>query len=661
MIKLLLVLLMVFAQSLGRAEDLSRKIEMYFKPPAYLMPKISQDGSNLIMAISNGGRLNLGIVDMRTRSSKVLTSYRNLDVIDYHWLGNNKVVFSLGKFNTPTGPESQDGGGLFVINADGSEGKVLSPTFRESFNAGNFVYRGMTFVTTIKNNDNEIIVGARERSIDTVDLYRLNVVTGRKILLTSNSPGKVERWILDLNYNPVISSSLDEDNSKFVIRVFNKDTNQWDNLWTSDFVNGPVYVPLTIDGDNRTLFVATNKDGGTISIYEYDLHEKRFKERLARHPKYDVGADQSMSPIPGLITSEITKEVLGVRVNEDKVKSYWFDAQHRAIQKSVDSQLDGRVNLIQMPTDIAPGIVMSFSDQSPAEWFVLHKNPLKLEPLVQSRPWLTPERLNPLIPFTYKTRDGLDIPGFYIQPKNKSIKNAPTVIHIHGGPWVRADQWGYGTFGVVEGQFLASLGYLVIIPNFRATPGFGDQIYYAGRREFGRKMQEDIDDVAEHFIKNNIADKSRICLSGASYGGYSALMGLINDPEKYRCAVSGLTPTDLKLLMTSSNGDIPQTKFANNFWRAMVGDPRKDSAELERVSPIFNVDKISRPVLLYAGGSDIRVPLEQPKKLYEKLKSSSKEVEWVMFEEEGHGFGELKNNIFLYSKIANFLERHLKQ
>lgn len=658
---LLKIIVSIFAFSMNAgADEMANRVEKYFKPPQYFSPRISEDGRNMVLAVSNGGRMNLAVIELANKSSKLLTSYKNLDVIDYHWVGNNKVVFSLGKFNTPTGPESQDGGGLFVINIDGTGGKVLSPTLRESFNAGNFVYRGMSFQSTVQNNDDEIIVAARERSIDTIDLYRLNIASGKKELLTQNSPGKVEAWIIDSKQNPVLATSLDPEMSKFIVRHLDRNSGRWNKLWESDLINGPVYMPLRLDSDDNTLFVATNKEGDTVSVYEFDLKASKFRERLARHPQFDVGADQTGMLVPGLVYDEFTKELMGVRVNEQKLRTYWFSPDHRAIQSSVDNQLKGRVNLVSMPRGQRPGLVTSYSDVQPAEWYLLHANPLRLEPLIKSRPWIQENDLQPLEPFNYETRDGLMISGYFIRPSKKAEGAKPAVIHIHGGPWVRADSWGYGSFGIAEGQFLASLGYLVVIPNFRGTPGFGNKIYYAGKRQFGREMQDDIEDLTEKFIKDGLMDPGRICLSGASYGGYSSLMGLIKTPDKYRCAISGLAPTDLRLLMTSAQGDIPQNKIALNFWKGMVGDPDKDSAELASVSPINNVEKIKKPVLLYAGGSDIRVPLEQPKRMYDRLRARSNKVEWVMFEDEGHGFGEIKNNVILYKKISEFLAENLK-
>ncbi|HEX7441335.1 MAG TPA: prolyl oligopeptidase family serine peptidase, partial [Caldimonas sp.] len=167
------------------------------------------------------------------------------------------------------------------------------------------------------------------------------------------------------------------------------------------------------------------------------------------------------------------------------------------------------------------------------------------------------------------------------------------------------------------------------------------------------------EDVTDWAIKEGIADPGRICLSGASYGGYATLMGLAKTPDKYRCGVAGLAVTDLEMIMTSAVGDIANNEGAVSFWQAMVREPGKDSAELEAASPAFLADRIKAPVLMYCGADDIRVTLEQTQKMRRALESRGKKVWWIVKNEEGHGYGRTENNVDLYTQILEFLAQNI--
>jgi len=168
-------------------------------------------------------------------------------------------------------------------------------------------------------------------------------------------------------------------------------------------------------------------------------------------------------------------------------------------------------------------------------------------------------------------------------------------------------------------------------------------------------MQEDIEDATRWLIEQGIADPKRIALSGASYGGYASLMGLAKTPNLYACAIAGLAVTDLNLLMTSGQGDIPQSKFGLALWKALVGDPKTEREQLALVSPVNLASAIRAPVLMYSGGADIRVPIEQPDRMRRALEKEGRSVKYIVHQSEGHGFGALSANVSTYREIFRFL------
>jgi dipeptidyl aminopeptidase/acylaminoacyl peptidase len=322
----------------------------------------------------------------------------------------------------------------------------------------------------------------------------------------------------------------------------------------------------------------------------------------------------------------------------------------------IDGALPNTINRFARTPDGKQLVITSFSDTLPAKWYLLDEEKKTMQELFEARPWIKPGQLVQQRIFRYRTRDGLEFPGYYFLPNGyKPGDKLPTVVHIHGGPSVRADTFGNG-YGVFEAQILASRGYAVVLPNFRVTPGFGGKAYYAGFGQVGRKMIDDHDDAAKWAIEQGFADPARICISGASYGGYATLMALARYPATFRCGISGLMVSDLQLQVTSPAGDTAYSKAAVAYWNELVG--AKSPSDYPRdVSPINLADRIKQPLLIYAGADDIRTPLEQTSAMISALQRSGNPPKKVIIKAgEGHGYGKVDNNVELYKEILDFLD-----
>jgi dipeptidyl aminopeptidase/acylaminoacyl peptidase len=227
---------------------------------------------------------------------------------------------------------------------------------------------------------------------------------------------------------------------------------------------------------------------------------------------------------------------------------------------------------------------------------------------------------------------------------------------VHDGPYVRGAQWGWNP----QTQFLASRGYAVLEPEFRGSAGFGTRHFRAGWKQWGLAMQDDIADGAKWAIAEGIADPKRICIAGASYGGYATLMGLVNDPGLFKCGVDWVGVTDIKLLYTGQwyASDMSPT-YKQYGMPVLIGDPVKDAAQFKATSPIEQAARITQPLLLAYGGADKRVPLNHGKEFYAAVKRTNPDVEWVVYEEEGHGWGLPKNRIDFWTRVEKFLDRNI--
>jgi dipeptidyl aminopeptidase/acylaminoacyl peptidase len=228
------------------------------------------------------------------------------------------------------------------------------------------------------------------------------------------------------------------------------------------------------------------------------------------------------------------------------------------------------------------------------------------------------------------------------------------VVLVHGGPWVRGVHFGWDP----QVQFLASRGYAVLQPEFRGSRGFGDEHFKAGWKQWGQAMQDDVADATRWAIDKGVADGKRICIAGASYGGYATLMGLIRNPELFRCGVDWVGVTDINLLYDLRYTNTSQDAKTYGL-PTLIGDQKEDAAMLKANSPLENASKITQPLLLAYGGKDRTVPIDHGKKFYEAVRRTNPHVEWVEYPEEGHGWRYLRTTVDFWSRVERFLGENL--
>jgi dipeptidyl aminopeptidase/acylaminoacyl peptidase len=301
---------------------------------------------------------------------------------------------------------------------------------------------------------------------------------------------------------------------------------------------------------------------------------------------------------------------------------------------------------------------MATSDIQAPVYFLFDRETGKLALLGASRPWLSSTGMAGSQDFhRVRVRDGMEIPVYVTKPKGKGPW--PTVVMVHGGPFVRGVQWGFNP----ANQFLASRGYLVVEPEFRGSTGYGMKLFKAGWKQWGLAMQDDITDATKWAISQGLADPKRIAIAGASYGGYATMMGLLKEPDLYKAGINWVGVTDIELLYTIGWSDMmdPDGPWTRYGMPRMIGDPSKDAAQLTATSPLKQARRIKQPVFMAYGEEDVRVPLPHGTKMRDALISSgNKNVEWVEYEKEGHGWGLEKNDVDFWTRFERFLARHVK-
>jgi dipeptidyl aminopeptidase/acylaminoacyl peptidase len=635
-------------------------IEEIWKNPTLAGLTLSRSGKYLAATSPNKGRMNLVVIDMDTRKGALLTAFEDFDVQGVTWVGDDRLLFSLGQNNSPTGAGQFDGGGLFVVNRDGSDSRRLAPTVREVRRSGVFVYRGLSVHRTLPGNFDEIIAEGNQTSSDSIDLYRLNLNNGRTTLLTAGRPASLTQdWLLDSKFVPRVVVAAVKDELTRVVYYRKSADAPWEEIARYSRDKGDVFVPLAFESDDQTLQIATNKGRDTMAVFRYDPNAKKLGEMIASHPRFDMGADSQGQAVAGAIVDPETDKIVGYAVNGDKPETVWIDEGRAKIQATLDATLKDRVNSFRRTPDGKKLLVTSRSDTAYPRWYFFDTEKRTLEEIGASKPWLD-GKLTEQRPIRYKTRDGMEITGYLFLPKNhKEGTKLPTVVHIHGGPAARADYYG-GGFGYLEGQLMAARGYAVVVPNFRITPGFGQKIYASGFGAMGRQMSEDHEDAAKWAVDQGYADPKRMCISGASYGGYAALQAMIKTPDLFKCAIAGLAVTDLYYQLTTSESDFFGNEAVDQFWKGIVGVKNWKEPIVAQMSPVNNADKIKGAVFLYAGQDDIRVPIDQINRMDKALKAAGNPAKaYVVKQKEGHGFGRLENNVDLYTQVLKFLDEQI--
>ena len=637
----------------------------FFKRPAFTEMAASPNGRFLATTSSIAGRMNLVVIDLDERKATALTNYNNIDVGGLRWVGNDRILFRAIQLNAPSGQDSPRAGGLFVVSRDGKEQLQLAKTVRQLGRSGTGGFVAMEPVRDLPGTTEEIIVAAVVANDDSFDLYRINLVNGRHRLLTAGRPSdRIGSWLLDSKLVPRLAMARGRGASTELVMHYRSNAEApWKELARFDVTKPPAFVPLAFDTDDRHLYVASNEGRKNMAIFRYDPEERKVVEMIAQHPQYDLGATPQGESLSSLVFEPGTSKLIGIRVDADRPQTVWLDDRYAKIQATLDATLPNRFNRFSGTGNSKRFLVSSFSDVSPGRFLIFDPERRALEDIGFSRPWLE-GKLAPVRTFTLKTRDGLQIPSYYVLPRDhKPGTRLPTIVHIHGGPMARDVEQGgrFGaSFGVLEAQVLASRGYAVVLPNFRVTPELGSDIYYAGIGAIGRQMLDDHEDAVKWAVEQGFADPARVCISGASYGGYAALQSLVRPSNPFACSVAGLPVTDYKF--QHREADYAANAGAVEYWRRLKGVKDMDEPLVREVSPIFHAERIKVPVFMYVGEEDTRTPPAQARRMADALQKAGNPVKhYFVGKEEGHGFGVEATNIALYEQMLKFLDDALRR
>ena len=602
-------------------------------------------------AVGNAGRTKLGVVDLVSNKLKVVAEYPNRDVSYFNWVNNERLVFSTGDAQIGQGDQAY-GPGLIAINRDGTNAKTLVTASGELVTAQTIGRRPLRWNHFLvpqfgqQNSRYVYVTNANRTQGDAayVNLFRLDTIEGTTEVV--KRPGETSRWMLDAKGEPRLATTTEKNVA--TIWYLDPHTSIWRKLSSFDPYLGDksTFTPLAFAPDG-TLYVLSNAGGDKQALYTYDLATNKVSDApLVALEDFDFRGS--------LVTNR--DKLLGIRYTSDARATIWFDASMKRVQAAVDALLPDTINQISVPAhpDMPLVQVTAYSDRNPGDYYIYDIDKGKLNLIGQKRPDISPVQMARQDFYKIKARDGLSIPVYLTKPAGK---NLPMVVMVHGGPYVRGHQWGWSA----SAQFLASRGYVVLEPEFRGSTGYGSRHYRAGWKQWGLAMQNDIADATRWAIAQGIADGKRICIAGASYGGYATLMGLVNDPDLYQCGINWVGVTDINLLHSghwSFRSDIGDG-YKKYGMPTLVGDVVKDVEQFKATSPLVQAARIKQPLLMAYGAADMRVPLYHGQQFYAAVKQTNPNVEMIVYQDEGHGWALPKTRLDFWTRVEKFLDKHI--
>ena len=627
-------------------------VETFLKRPENQAMVLSPNGEMLAALTPLKGRDNLVVVDLNKRSRTVITSFSDFDVVEFRWVGNKRLFFRVADGRDALGRAEY--AGTYAIDADGGDQRDLSRLVFGSTPTA--LERRPTIVPLRHKEGDEMYVAMTQRRRDARDVYVLNTRSGRSQLITQDSPSDTGFWLLDWNGVPRVAIATDPSVPKDILWYRDDDKSPWQNLmeWETGIGSAENISPLAFHEDNQTLYVSANVGRDRSAIFKYDPKAKKLGEVVFEHALVDLDR--------GLAIDRRTHKLEGIQYNADKPGTTWLDPGMDKLQRQVDASLPGKINTLTRGDENTKRLlVFSRSDVDSGRYYLLNREPLGMEELMATRPWLKPELMSPVKYMPYQARDGLQIPAWVTIPRDSAGKNLPLVVHVHGGPWARSYSWTPWT-RYAENQLFASRGYVVLEAEPRASSGFGKKLLSAGYKQFGQAMQDDLTDGVLELVKQGIVDKNKVCIYGGSYGGYASLWGVIKDPDLYKCAIPWIAVTDLAHWQTATWTDFAQNRRFNYqpAFDKQVGSARSEKAFLDKYSPYLHADRIKVPVLLVMGEDDRRVPIDHGEKMKRALMDAGVKYEYVTYPREGHGFNKDENVFDFFKRVEKFLAENLK-
>ncbi|MEU7144138.1 S9 family peptidase [Nocardia sp. NPDC046473] len=613
-------------------------VEDFFKPPVSAAPSISPGGTRIAYLAPRKDRLNVWIQELDSDAeARCVTADENRNVYNFRWTDDPRWLL----YTQDTGGDEQ--WHLYRVDLDNPDAPALDLT--------PFPRTAVIDFELPARRSGKVLVHLNNRKVELFDLCEIDLATGDITVLAEN-PGHVGAWLCGPDgevFGRGLTTTGDIELSRW-----DSDTLHPIALFDgADYPMGVLPVRLTPDGSG--VWLGSNRGTDRTRLVRLDLTTGQETE-VDSHPTFDLdtrGAVIPTLPAP-LILDRRTGELIGARYLGERQVIHALDPNFAAVLANLQTLSDGDLAAVSSDDTGQRWVVTFTHDRDPEVAYFYDHSTGESRLLFRPYPHLNPESLAPMTPVTITARDGLNLPSYLTLPVGIEPVGLPMVLMVHGGPWLR-DSWDYDP----TAQLLANRGYAVLQVNYRGSTGYGKAFVKAAITEFAGKMHDDLIDAVQWAVDQGYTDPARVAIFGGSYGGYAALVGVTFTPEVFAAAIDYVGISNLaNFLRTIPPYSKPHT--ANN-WHLFVGDPDDPEQEADMLarSPITHVDRIRTPLLVVQGANDIRVVRAESDNLVDALRQRGVEVEYLVKDNEGHGFANPENQIELFHTIERFLARHL--
>lgn len=601
-------------------------LEDFFRNSPQTGFQISPDGKHIAFLSPYEDRMNIFVRPTYGEETPVqLTHETARSVAGYMWVGNDRIIF----MKDVGGDENYQ---LFSVGIDG--GGLRGYT--------NFPGVRTRLIDDLEDIPDEVLIAMNRRNPEVFDPYRLNLRTGELKQIAEN-PGNIQGWMTDREGRLRVATAIVDGVNTQILYRDNEDEPFRPVLMTNfkETVDFLTFLPHS----NEVLAI-TNLGRDKTALVRMDAPTCRELEFLYEHPQYDIS---------GIYYSKKRERLMSVSVTgQEGPLRHYFDEEFRIFRQELDAFFPGKnVGLADCDKAEEHFLVYVGSDRTRGAYYFYERGS-KPSLIAELAPWLPEEEMGRMFAVEYAAGDGQRIEAYLTLPRDltpETARSLPVVVNPHGGPWAR-DTWGFSS----ETQFLCNRGYAVFQMNFRSSTGYGRAFTEAGYKEWGGRVLSDINDGTRWLIAQGIADPSRIAIYGGSFGGYAALAGVTFTPDLYACAVDYVGVSNL---FTFMNTIPPYWRPLLDMLHEQVGDPETDKELLAATSPALHADRIRVPLFVAQGANDPRVNKAESDQMVQALRERGVEVEYMVKDDEGHGFHNQENRFDFYRAMERFLARYI--
>lgn len=606
-------------------------VEHFFRNPERGFFRLAEDGKTLgfmqpVAVDGHPARMNI-FVQALDGSAPVgtprrLTGETERDISNFFWKGSRTVLFQ------------KDFGGdenFHVLAVDATNGRVTDLTPFEGARA--------SIEDDLEDDPDHVLISHNRRDPEVFDVFRVNVHTGESVQVAQN-PGNIVGWQTD--HAGRVRAAISSDGLNNTLLYRDDESQPFRELLTTDYQTS--VSPALFTFDDRKLYALSNRGRDKLALVIIDPDRPDHEALVFEPAEVDLG---------GVAYSRLRKVLTMAGYETDKPQYKFFDPQTEDLYGHLRAALPGYEVLLQGSTrNEDKFVVAAYNERTPGSRYLYDAGTKQLSKLADINPLLPEAQMAPTIPVSYRSRDGLTIHGYLTVPLGRDPKNLACIVNPHGGPWVR-DSWGYNP----EIQFLANRGFCVLQMNYRGSTGYGREFWKASFGQWGLAMQDDVSDGVQWLVDQGIADPKRVGIYGGSYGGYATLAGVAFTPDLYAAAVDYVGVSNL---FTFMNTIPPYWKPMLEKMYDMVGHPERDKERLAATSPALHADKIKTPLFVAQGARDPRVNKAESDQMVEALKARGVDIEYMVRDNEGHGFHNDENKFAFYAAMERFLSQHLK-